>query len=261
MVDRALTTRQNANPGNASTDREARILRDRVAAIDDAIDLLSSESKPIGAARLLVVVYDGGSMPTTTQKVFFTHPIIASGAESEGGTATLTADTNTTVPVILLEGVPAVGDYLTAYSAGGRWVSEETGSGGGPFILPCVPCGIPLEDLTLTWTNTFTGTGTVAMVYSGGLGPTWVTGCTDGGLQFQLGCNEGELELRAIFFISGECPTGTPQYCSNLRSDPLAIQLVDYDCSPFSLTFTFTDADPGCPTIYSAGTTKVVITI
>jgi hypothetical protein len=100
------------------------------------------------------------------------------------------------------------------------------------------------------------------MVYSGGINPTWMTACVDGNLQFQLSCNpDGGIELRAYFFISGGCPDGTSNYCSNLRSDPLAVQLAEYTCSPFSLTFTFTDADPGCATIYSAGTTQVTVTL
>ena len=243
-----------------AANREAQILRDRQTEHSRAMDRAAAVQQPYGASRLLVEVYNGGSMPTEPNKVYFTNPVLATGGETEGGTATLSVDRATTVPVIVLWNAPSAGDYLTAYSASGRWVSERNGSGGS-VSEPCEPCNIPLEDLTLTWTNTFTGTGSTSLVYSGGLAPTWITGCVDGGLQFQLGCNDGQIELRAIFFISGECPTGTPNYCLNLRDNPLAIQLADSTCSPFSLTFKFTDADPGCPTIYSAGTTQVTVTL
>ena len=88
--------------------------------------------QPFSSARMLVKVFDGGSMPTAAERVYFTHPVLLTGSEAEGGTGTLTVDTATTVPVIVLGDVPSVaGDYLTAYAVGGRWVAERGGSGGG----------------------------------------------------------------------------------------------------------------------------------
>ena len=58
-------------------------------------------------------------MPSSAGLWYFTHPVTAYGTETEGGTGTFTVDTATTVPVIVLGGVPSVGDYLTAYSVGG----------------------------------------------------------------------------------------------------------------------------------------------
>ena len=91
-----------------------------------------------------------------------------------------------------------------------------------------------------------------------GAGPSWFTGCVDSGLQFILACNGGSIELRAVFFVSGSCPTGSSNYCSNLRSSPLTLTLTDHTCSPFSLTFTLNEA--GCPELYDEGNTQVVIT-
>ena len=115
---------------------------------------------------------------------------------------------------------------------------------------------IPDEDLTITWTNILTGNGSTTMKF--GSGPTWQTGCVDSGLQFILACNSGSIELRAVFFVSGSCPTGLSNYCSNLRSNPLSLTLAEHICSPFSLTFTLDET--GCPELTDEGNTQFVIT-
>jgi hypothetical protein len=242
-----------------NTAREARILRDRQAAHEDALDRLARSSG--GAARQLVQVYDGGAMPTTTPRVFFTHPVIAAGAETEGGSATLTADTATTTPVVFLAHVPAVGDYAVATAVGGRWVVDGGGSS-GPANLTCSPCDIPEEDLTISWTNLSSGDGSATLAWNGFTGifsAAWATGCVDGGIEFRLACTDGGIELQAIFFTSGVCPTGESNYCSNLRSSPLQLTLSSYTCSPFSLTFVV--GEDACPTIYSFGNVQFVVTL
>jgi hypothetical protein len=256
MVDRALTSRQNTSPGSGRYGQETRILRDRQAAHSDAMDRAAGQQQPYSSARMLVQVYDGGAMPSDPEKVYFTHPVLLTGSETEGAAGMFSVDTATTVPVIVLGHVPSVGDYLTAYAVGGRWVSEEGGSSGGGFTS-CSPCNIPNEDLTITWTNVFSGTGSATMMYSPG--PQWQIGCVDDDLIFSLSCNAGSIELRATFFLGGSCPTGTSNYCSNLRSNPLSLTLSDHTCSPFSLTFTVTEA--GCPSIYGDGNTQLVVTL
>ena len=273
-------------------------------------------------------------MPGSPELFYFTHPVLLSGAETEGGSATLTADTATTVPVVVLGGIPSVGDYLTAYAVGGRWVSELKGckitinvkcsganvsgdtvtlkkggttlatgttdssgnvtmsvplpltnpytiditGGGNPDFstsqtiacggtynfdvcsggaTTCTPCNIPNENLTLSWTNTLTGSGSTTMTYS--IPGTWATGCCDAGLEFAMSCTEAGIELRAFFFVSGECPTGETQYCSNQRANPLSLQLTDYTCSPFSLKLEVLEDD--CPTLYGLGNAQFVITL
>jgi hypothetical protein len=204
---------------------------------------------------MLVQVYNGGSMPTVPERVYFTHPVLVTGSETEGGSGTLTVDTATTVPVVVLGHAPLVNDYLTVYAVGGRWVSEKGGLDGSSGTM-CSPCNIPNEDLTITWSNILTGSSFAIMKF--GVGPFWQTGCVDSGLQFILSCNSGSIELRAVFFISGSCPTGSSNYCSNLRSNPLSLTLLDHTCSPFSLTFTLTEA--GCPEVYDEGNTQLMIT-
>ena len=141
--------------------REARILRDRQAAFEDALDAAAqaSESRPFASARLLVQIYNGGSMPSSPDLWYFTHPVLAYGAETEGGAATFSVDTATTVPVIVLGGVPSVGDYLTAYSVGGRWVAEKKGCS----ITVNVKCGatnVSGDTVTLLYGMTTITSGT-----------------------------------------------------------------------------------------------------
>jgi hypothetical protein len=256
MADRALTTRQNANPGSVRYGTEARILRDRQAAQAAALDRQTDRPPPYSSARMLVQVYDGGSMPTAAERVYFTHPVLVTGSEAEGGAGTLSVDAATTVPVIVLQNAAAVNDYLTAYAVGGRWVAERGGVSGGGGVTGCLPCNIPNENLTISWTNLLTGDGSATMTFGGG--PSWATGCCDNGLMFTLGCNSGSIELRAIFFVSGTCPTGSSNYCSNLRAGPLSLTLESHSCSPFSLTLALTEA--GCPELFDEGNTQFTIT-
>jgi hypothetical protein len=204
---------------------------------------------------MLVQVYNGGSIASTAEKVYFTHPVLVTGSETEGGSGTLTTDTATMVPVVVLGQAPSVNDYLTAYAVGGRWVAER-GSTGGGGTTTCTPCNIPSEDQTITWTNVLTGNGSATMTF--GAGPTWQTGCVDSGLQFLLSCDNGSIELRAIFFVSGSCPTGSTNYCSNLRTSPLTLTLASHVCSPIILTFAVSEI--GCPEVYDEGNTQFIIT-
>lgn len=240
-----------------STANDARVLRDRMQAHVRAMDRQTGQPKPFITARQFVQVYNGGSMGSAADLIYFTHPVLATGAETEGGAAVLTVDTATTVPVVVLGHAPALGDYLTAYAVGGRWVSERGGASGVGFTT-CFPCAIPNENLTISWVNILAGNGSATMVYT--TGPAaWKTGCADGGLLFSLSCNSGNIELRVVFFLSGSCPTGQSNYCSNFGVPPLALTLSGHTCSPFSLTFTV--GENGCPTIYGAGNTTFTITL
>jgi hypothetical protein len=124
MVDRFLQPPSGASDRRGSA-REARILRDRQTAHEDALDRATNDAGAFGAARIIGQVYNGGAMPNTTPRVYLTHPVLISGPETEGGSPTLTVDTDASVPVVVLGKAPVAGDYLTAYAVGGRWVSEE----------------------------------------------------------------------------------------------------------------------------------------
>jgi hypothetical protein len=255
MVDQFLRTPRRAH--EHGYDHEARILRDRQMAHEDAADRAATSNRPYASARQLVQVYNGGSMPNVVPRVYFTHPVLATGVEIESGFGTLSVDITTTVPVIVLGHVPSVGDDLIACAVGGRWVAE-LGLRLGAGSIMCMPCAIPVEDLMISWTNLSSGNGSTIMTYATSLNQ-WATGCIDDGILFHLACTEGEIELQAIFFTSGVCPTGESNYCSNLRSAPLSLTLSGYTCSPFSLTFTV--GEDACPTIYSFGNTEFVITL
>jgi hypothetical protein len=242
--------------GSPSSGGDERILRDRLAALDAALDR-AAQHRQVGAPRMLVKIFNGGSMPTLPDHIFLGHPVLLTGGESEGGTATQTVDTATTVPCVALNKVPAVGDVVVATMAGGRWVIEE---GGTPTtgVVPCSPCSLPRDTLTLSWTNIILGNGSAPMPFDSG-SLTWVTGCVDGGLQFRLACNSGQIELRAIFFSGSGCPDGPSNYCSNLRAPPLGLVFSSHTCSPFSLTFDVTES--GCNALYSAGNNQFVVTL
>ena len=74
----------------------------------------------------------------------------------QGSSGTLATDTATTVPVIVLGDVPSVGDYrrLMRSAAGGYRSGAEVVDHHTTRVLRA---DIPEEDLTITWTNAFTG--------------------------------------------------------------------------------------------------------
>jgi hypothetical protein len=239
--------------GRSTSAAETRILRARHAALTSAID--RTASTPIGGtARRLVQIFSGGSMPSSPDHFFLAYPIEIDGTETEGGMATPVADRSQPIVVDVLGHVPSAGDVLTAYAVGGRWVAEKGASSGG--MLTCSPCGIPAQNLTISWTNPISGNGSTILTYT----PTpasWTSGCS-GGLLYTLLCNTGQVEFRVIYFTTGSCPTGTQQYCSNLRATPFALILSTYTCSPFSMTFL--SRSSGCPTITNSGYTRFTIT-
>ncbi len=131
-------------------------------------------------------------------------------------------------------------------------------------MVTCSPCDLPQADMTISWVNVFFGNGSTTLVYAGG--SIWASAtCEDGsgppnddGLLFQLNCNGGSIELRAIFFTSGICPSGTQQYCSNLRINPLALTLSSHTCTPISFTFTVNGTN--CPTLFGTGNQSFTVT-
>jgi hypothetical protein len=120
----------------------------------------------------------------------------------------------------------------------------------GPGLLTCSPCSIPEANLTLSWVNGISGNGSVSMIYSAGPPITWLSACASGQL-YKMLCSAGQIELRAIYFTVGICPTGTQAFCSNLGVSNMT--LVSSTCYPsFSLTF---NTLAGCP-LRSSGYTS-----
>ena len=195
-------------------------------------------------------------MPSSPDHFFLAYPIELDGAETEGGTGTPVDDAFQPIIVDVLGHLPAVGDILTAYAVGGRWVAERGGSSDGGS-LACSPCNIPGQDLTLSWVNVISGNGSTPLTYAQ-TPASWTSACSNG-LLYKTVCTGGQVELRVIYFTTGSCPTGTQQYCSNLRGTPHGLTLSSYTCSPFSMTFLSTAA--ACPAITSGGYTQFTITL
>jgi len=173
------------------------------------------------------------------------------GTETEGGSATPVGDTSTTIPVVVLWHSPSAGDILTAYAVGGRWVAERGSSSTTSGGILCGACQIPAKNLTVSWTNPILGNGSETLVYSG-VGPTatWASNCSNQ-LVYSLQCTDGQVEFRATFFVSGPCPTGSSQYCSNLRASPFGLTQTGLTCGDdFLLTMT---CGVACPVLQTNG--------
>jgi len=134
--------------------------------------------------------------------------------------------------------------------------------GCGKNQVPCLPCPIPKQNLTISWVNPFFGNGSDTLVYGNNV---WQTGCSGGGgnqLIFLLQCYGGDvpiqIQLQVIYFVSGSCPTGQRNFCSNIGSVG-RITLSKYDCSSFMIVFTVNTRD--CPDIAGSGYTSFIITL
>lgn len=151
------------------SDRESRILRDRLATARDGLDRASSGAPPASAARMLVQVFDGGSIPTTGNSCFLGHPAVLNCDEVEGAPCPPVVDTTTTVPFIGLGSNPFVaGDLAILTAAGGRWVSEK---GGKPPLgciwwccVPSISIDPPASGEPATATLTVAPDGSVASI-------------------------------------------------------------------------------------------------
>lgn len=109
-----------------SYEDEARTLRSRVAALQDAIDRLDSDSGD-GNPAMVVVTYTKATYPTAADKFFACHPVDPGGAEVEGGSASLTSSTGT-VYVAITGNIPPTGTRLLARSVNGRWGAAYHGT-------------------------------------------------------------------------------------------------------------------------------------
>jgi hypothetical protein len=195
-------------------------------------------------------------MPAQPGYVYLTHPAEVDGDEVEGGSATVNADASTTIPVVVLSGSPQVGDLLTAYAVGGRWVAERSGGSSQSGGYPCGQCRIPRQNLTVSWTILILGNGSTALIYTGNPTTQWTSACTNQ-LLYELICTQNQVEFRVYYFVSGSCPGGQSQYCSTIRSNPFRLAQTNLTCSPFLLTCNVTSTS--CPNLASNGYTSFTI--
>ena len=233
---------------------EARAIRARAEALDDAIDRMNP-THCLPAARRLVQVYNGGAIPTAAGLVYLTHPCELDGDEAEGGSATLDVDSTVTIPVVVLEGPAIAGDVLVATAVGGRWVAER-GEPPTPAGYPCGSCTIPQSDLTVSWNNAIWGPGSTTLVYQAT--PTvWKSACSQE-LLYQLSCTAGQVEFRVTYFLSGSCPTGQSQYASNLRNNPYRLTVSSLVCGS-SFLMVLGLSSTSCPNLSASGYTGFTI--
>lgn len=107
---------------------DLRILRDRQAAAEDALDRSAAAGDPFGSAALCAITTTVTTYPTTAATYYACNPELLSGAETEGAAATFAADTATVVYALNVgTAIPAAGTKLVIHSAGGRWTFRYDG--------------------------------------------------------------------------------------------------------------------------------------
>jgi hypothetical protein len=162
------------------TDDDAQLRRRQ----DDARKALEALSSPEGRAAAVYSgqIFDGGAIPNSVPRMFYTHPFGASATEAAGAVPTVTIGTETVPVLVLGPGVPVAGDRLIARQVGGTWVAPMMGGYPSGPSTPCHPCAIPRRDLNLSLTyrndNLF-GLGSVAIplrYVSAGTCPGGITG-------------------------------------------------------------------------------------
>jgi hypothetical protein len=123
-------------------------------------------------------------------------------------------------------------------------------------LLTCNPCGLPRQNLTLSWTNLLTGPGSTTLTYD----PTtvkWTAICVDD-QSYELLCSGDEIVFIVTFYLTDEgCPGGESNTCSNIRANPFGLTLASSTCSPFSVTF---NTSPNCPDVEAPGYLTFTIT-
>jgi hypothetical protein len=208
---------------------------------------------PRGTLRFVGRVVNGGAMPSQTERVFLLQPVQLDGPEAEGATASLVADGSRTIPVIVLgQTPPQPGNLLVVQAVGGRWVAQ---AGASSSSKACSPCPIPQKNLTVSWINTLSGTGSVPLVYS----PpgNWNSACSNQ-LLYALSCPAGQIQFSVTYFLTGDCPKGQQQSCTSPGRNPFSLVLSSFTCKPFFLRYACTVQS--CVVLGDDGYTQFTIT-
>jgi hypothetical protein len=98
-----------------------RIERERHRDLEDLVDRVP-EGADSGSAGCLIRTTTLVTYPTTAGRFYACNPVQIDGTETEGGTATYTADTTQVIYALNLgTTVPPAGTNLIATAVGGRW--------------------------------------------------------------------------------------------------------------------------------------------
>ncbi len=149
MADQYLITPRGNFNRRALIKSESRVIRERQDGTARKFDR-EPASRRFTSARQLLQIYNGGAIGAAAELYYLGHPVLVTGTEVEGGAAVLTVDDTVSVPVVVLRGVPAVNDYLPAYTVGGRWVGEKKGGCAVKFDVKCDTTAIPGATVTIT---------------------------------------------------------------------------------------------------------------
>jgi hypothetical protein len=233
-----------------------RIARERLDELADHVDRHRRTSTE-GTAKFLATIT--GDPPSCVPCVAMAYDTQINTDDAENSAPTYVVDSSGAIPVVILNQPAVVGDVLTAKMVGGRWVAWKTGT--NCCTEKCLPCPLPRKDLQISWVNALGANGSDTLSYDP-YGGGWATGCSGGvgagnQLIFKLSCTNGSIELRAYYFLSGNCPNGESAYCSNLL--PVGSQLVlsSSNCAPLSLEFNVTPT--ACPELSGSGFTQFTV--
>ena len=240
-----------------------RQLRRRQTDLAAQIDRQPGPPDP-GTTAQVVQVYNGGAMPATAPGQYDCHPVTVTGAETEGGAVTATADSGRSLVVIVLNTVPAVGDYLVARLIGGRWVARKGGGGyvGPPMVhidgCPCSESCVTLymvssnpnsnnhilQSATLVYGPTPAGLLPLAIAASSYLSTTSFTDFSTGDqFYYYLSCYIGYYVLSRVYITS---LYGSPYRDATRYRWPIGY--LGNSCVPFALMngTVFSGGDPSC---------------
>lgn len=107
---------------------DARILRDRLAAYDDAFDAAQAGGDEDCSAAFLGKTTTVTTYPSTASAFYAVNPVSVVGTEAEGASASYVPTTGVVVYALNLGGsVPGVGTYVLCHSCGGRWTFRFDG--------------------------------------------------------------------------------------------------------------------------------------
>jgi hypothetical protein len=143
------------------------------------------------------------------------------------------------------------------------------GCGGGTPLYPCLvglaQCGIPEQNLTISWV-TGVGNGSATLIYNSA-GPTWSVSCVGptigllvNSFVYTLSCSSGHLAFSARSYQIGGCPSGTFWYECDYITTPAQISLTSVTCGA-NPTLVFTANNPACALLSGLGTAVWTITL